>query len=288
MWDDIKKDTGEYVEKIRGEAEEQYGKVKDSLVKTLENTQSGMATIWDNIKSDAISRASTIANEASTKFAEIKSKFSGKLDEVKSTLGPKWDNLKTQAFDSAKGIVEKAKSGLSNIGKTIADAITGSKSKVKTALDEVGKLFSGVKWKFPSINLPKLPNLKIEWKEISGNKWFSAIKYPKLSWNARGGIIDGITPLGFAGGALQMGGEAGKEMVVPLENTSFTSKIAQAMGQAVDNAMARNYNNQYNNNNSNNENRDVVLQLDGREFARASINSINKLQRESGRTLLDI
>jgi hypothetical protein len=60
------------------------------------------------------------------------------------------------------------------------------------------------------------------------------------------------------------------------------------MGQAVDNAMARNYNNMNNNNNSTNENRDVVLQLDGREFARASINQINKLQRESGRTLLDV
>jgi hypothetical protein len=84
-----------------------------------------------------------------------------------------------------------------------------------------------------------------------------------------------------------MGGEAGKEMVVPLENTSFTSKIAQAMGQAVDNAMARN-NSMYNAYNTVNDNRDIVLQINDREFARASINSINKLQRESGRTLLDI
>ena len=97
-----------------------------------------------------------------------------------------------------------------------------------------------------------------------------------------------MTPLGFANGALQMGGEAGKEMVVPLENTSFTSKIAQAMGQAVDNAMTRNMNNYGVSANNNNDSKDIVLKVNERELARASINSINKLQRESGRTLLDI
>ena len=110
-----------------------------------------------------------------------------------------------------------------------------------------------------------------------------------IEWRKRGGIIDGITPIGFANGALQMGGEAGKEMVVPLENTSFTSKIAQAMGQAVDNAMARNMNSMYGSSaNNSNDSKDIVLKVNERELARASINSINKLQRESGRTLLDI
>jgi tetratricopeptide (TPR) repeat protein len=288
-WEEIKKNTSESVENIRKEAEERYGKIKESLTNTLEQTKNNMSTKWNNIKTDAISKATEIANNATTKFAEIKTKFSSKMDEVKSTLSSKWDSLKTQASTNASDIVSKAKSGLSNMGQNMADAITSGKSKVSSALNEIGKLINGVKWKFPEIKLPKLPKIKIEWKELAGNSWFSAIKYPTLSWNARGGIIDGITPLGFANGALQMGGEAGKEMVVPLENTSFTTKIAQAMGQAVDNAMARNYKNMSNNNNNSfNDNRDVVLQLDGREFARASINSINKLQRESGRTLLDV
>jgi hypothetical protein len=61
------------------------------------------------------------------------------------------------------------------------------------------------------------------------------------------------------------------------------------MGQAVDNAMARNMNSYYGSSyNVIDDNRDIVLKINDREFARASINSINKLQRESGRTLLDI
>ena len=288
-WEEIKKNTGTAVENIKKEAEEQYGKIKDSLLDTLEKTKSAMATKWENIKTDAINKVSEIVKQATTKFGEIKKNFGDKLDEVKSSLTSKWKSLSTQAFDGAKNIVSQVKSGLSSIGSTISDAITGSKSKVTSALNEIGRVISGVKWKFPEINLPKIPEIDVTWKSTDGSKWFPSIKYPSFSWNARGGIIDGITPLGFANGAMQMGGEAGSELVVPLENTSFTSKIAKALGQAVDNTLTKNYNN--NNNNSNpfaNNNGDIILQVDGREFARCSINQINKLQRESGRTLLDV
>lgn len=282
-WEEIKKNTGTAVENIKKEAEEQYGKIKDSLLDTLEKTKSAMATKWENIKTDAINKVSEIVKQATTKFGEIKKNFGDKLDEVKSSLTSKWKSLSTQAFNGAKNMVSQAKSGLSKIGSTISDAITGSKSKVKSALNEVGKVFSQADWSLPKL---KMPHIK-----ITGKWGFNPPSWPKFSveWYKRGGIIDGITPLGMTGGTMHMAGEAGKEMVVPLENTSFTTKIAKAMGQAVDNAMARNNNN--NNNNSSpfvNNNGDIILQVDGREFARCSINQINKLQRESGRTLLDV
>jgi phage-related protein len=283
-WEEIKKNTGTAVENIKKEAEEQYGKIKDSLLDTLEKTKSAMATKWENIKTDAINKVSEIVKQATTKFGEIKKNFGDKLDEVKSSLTSKWKSLSTQAFNGAKDLVSQAKSGLSSIGKTISDAITGSKSKVRSALNEVGKVFSQADWSLPKL---KMPHIK-----ITGKWGFNPPSWPKFSveWYKRGGIIDGITPLGMTGGTMHMAGEAGKEMVVPLENTSFTTKIAKAMGQAVDNAMARNNNNN-NSNNSNpfvNNNGDIILQVDGREFARCSINQINKLQRESGRTLLDV
>ena len=283
-WEEIKKNTGSSVEKIRQEAETQYGKIKDSLVKTLENTKSAMATVWGNIKTDAISKATEIANQVTTKFGEIKTKFTSKMDEVKSALGPKWDSLKSQASTSASNIVSSFQTGISKLGSNLGSVFSNLKSTISSKLSSIGSLFNNLNWTIkPQVKLPKV---SVTWKDVGGE---GGVKIPSFSvnWNKRGGIIDGVTPLGFANGALQMGGEAGKEMVVPLENTSFTTKIAKAIGQAVDNTLARSYNNMPNNNN-NSENRDVVLQLDGREFARASINSINKLQRESGRTLLDI
>ena len=282
-WEEIKKNTGTAVENIKKEAEEQYGKIKDSLLDTLEKTKSAMATKWENIKTDAINKVSEIVKQATTKFGEIKKNFGDKLDEVKSSLTSKWKSLSTQAFNGAKDLVSQAKSGLSSIGTTISDAITGSKSKVRSALNEVGKVFSQADWSLPEL---KMPHIK-----ITGEWGFNPPSWPKFSveWYKRGGIIDGITPLGMTGGTMHMAGEAGSELVVPLENTSFTSKIAKALGQAVDNTLTKNYNN--NNNNSNpfaNNNGDIILQVDGREFARCSINQINKLQAESGRTLLNV
>lgn len=282
-WEEVKRNTGDAVERVRQEAENKYNAVKNSMVSTLENARKEMLTKWDAIKSEAITRATEAAENASAKFADIKTKFGSKMDEVKSTLETKWENIKSQTSTKASDIAKKAESAFSNIGSKASSALESARTSISKGLSKISSLFSNTKWSLPKI---KLPHFK-----ITGGFSLNPPSVPKfgVEWYKRGGIIDGITPLGFTGGTMHMGGEAGKEMVVPLENTSFTSKIAQAMGQAVDNALARNYNNQYNNNNnSNNESRDVVLKIDDREFARASINSINKLQRESGRTLLDI
>ena len=282
-WEEIRKDTADKVESLRTTAEEKYNSLKEKLLTKLEDTKNSMGSKWDAIKSEAVKKCGEISTQANEKFGDIKTKFTSKMEEVKSALGPKWESLKTQASTKASEVAKKAESAFSNIGSKAGDALEKAKKSIDSGLSSIGRLFKNVSWSLPKI---KLPHFK-----ISGSFSLNPPSVPKfgVEWYKRGGIIDGITPLGFTGGTMHMGGEAGKEMVVPLENTSFTSKIAQAMGQAVDNAMARNYNNM-NNNNSNgfNDNIDVVLQIDGREFARASINQINKLQRESGRTLLDI
>jgi hypothetical protein len=285
-WDAVKGKTFELVDKLRSDAEGLYNTMKSNLGTILDNIKTEAGTKWENIKATTNEWVGKIVSEATNKFGEIKQGFLDKIDEIKNNWGPKWDSLKTGAKTKAESVVGKAKEGFSGLSGALTDAIDDAKDAASKAWGGVKDLFSKMEFKLPSFKLPKV---KIEWATLEGNNWFPDIKYPKLSWNARGGIIDGITPLGFANGALQMGGESGKEMVVPLENTSFTSKIAQAMGQAVDNAMARNMNSMYGSSvNNNNDSKDIVLKVNERELARASINSINKLQRESGRTLLDI
>jgi ElaB/YqjD/DUF883 family membrane-anchored ribosome-binding protein len=281
-WDKVKSTTSEMISKLTGETSSSYDDMKEKISNKLEDVKNKTGAKWTEINNDAKSKITDIVKDASTKFGDIKNGFTNKLTDTKSALVSKWNDLKSQAYDSAKGIAEKAKSGLSNIGQTIATSITNGKSKVSSALDEIGRLFKNAKWELPKIKLPSI--------KVTGEWSFNPPRVPKFSiqWNKRGGIIDGITPIGFANGALQMGGEAGKEMVVPLENTSFTSKIAQAMGQAVDNAMRRSYSNNNNNNNGLSDNRDIILKVNEKELARTTISSINKLQRETGRTLLDV
>ena len=281
-WNAIKEKTSSLVENLRTTVEDKYNTLKTNLASKMSEIKSNIETKWGEIKTNAINKASEVVTNVTTKYNELKTNVTNKMAEVKSNAKTKWDEIKTDAKSGAEGMVKKAGEGLSGLSKTLTDAINKAKTAASDAWDKVKNIFSG------KINMPKLPKLEVKWETFSSS-WFPEMKIPRLSWNARGGIIDGITPLGFAGGALQMGGEAGKELVVPLENTSFTTKIAQAMGQAVDNAMARNMNNNYGSAyNTTNDNRDIVLQINDREFARASINSINKLQRESGKTLLNI
>ena len=282
-WNNIKERATSLVENLRSTVESKFNTLKTNLASKMSEIKSNIETKWGEIKTNAINKASEVVTNVTTKYNELKTNVTNKMAEVKSNAKTKWEELKTDAKSGAEGMVKKAGEGLSGLSKTLTDAIDKAKTAASNAWDKLKNVFSS-----SSFNFPELPQIKIEWETITGNNWFPDVKFPKLSWNARGGIIDGITPLGFANGALQMGGEQGKEMVVPLENTSFTTKIAQAIGQAVDNTLARQsnpYNQHYN---AVNDKKDIVLKVNERELARASIDSINKLQRESGRTLLDI
>ena len=282
-WENIKSKTTEIVNNLKSEAEKKYGELKTNLGTKLEEVKSEASSKWESIKTTTSTKVREVVDEATKKYGEMKSSFTKKMDEVKTALGPKWTDLKNSVKTNASGIASKVSEGLSNVKQKFTKPFEDAKKAVGEVINSIGRTFKNANWSFPKI---KLPHIK-----VTGEWSFNPPRVPSfgIEWRKRGGIIDGITPIGFANGALQMGGEAGKEMVVPLENTSFTSKIAQAMGQAVDNAMARNMNGYYGSSyNVIDDKRDIVLKINDREFARASINSINKLQRESGRTLLQI
>ena len=242
-----------------------------------------MSNVWSNIISDAGSKISQIVSTCNTNFSTLKSSLASKLDEVKGALASKWEAIKNQATTSLSNMTTSISTALNNLPNTFSKALESARSSVSTGLNKISSLFSNASWSLPKIKVPKIT--------VSGKFSLDPLTVPKfnISYYKRGGIIDGITPLGMTGSTMHIAGEpgAGKEMVVPLENTSFTTKIASAMGQAVDNALARSKST-YNSSYDTVEKKDIVLQIDGREFARTSINSINKLQRESGRTLLDI
>ena len=282
-WETVKNKAVEYVNSMKSDVENKYNDLKTKIGAKLEEVKSETISKWENIKSTASTKIKEVVDTATSKFGEMKSSFTSKMDEVKNALTPKWTELKNSVKTNASGLGDKVTEGLSGLKNKFTKPFEDAKTSISDAISSIGRTLSNASWSLPKIKLPHL--------SISGSFSINPPSVPKFSveWYKRGGIIDGITPLGFTGGTMHMGGEAGKEMVVPLENTSFTSKIAQAMGQAVDNAMARNMNSMYGSSaNNSNDSKDIVLKVNERELARASINSINKLQRESGRTLLDI
>lgn len=93
---------------------------------------------------------------------------------------------------------------------------------------------------------------------------------------ARGGIVDSPT--------VAMIGEAGKEAVVPLENTGFL----QTMGRVVSSAVVDALGSITPHSGGFTGNGDIIIQIGGHEFGRIAIQEINKEQERAGQVLLNI
>ena len=141
--------------------------------------------------------------------------------------------------------------------------INALKAKVKAAIDKVKSLF-------PFSIGKVMSNIKLPHFKVSGKFGLNPPSTPKLSlsWYAKGGIMDGPTLFGMAGG------EAGPEAILPLDPFwKRMDEIASSINQPV----------------GNNAPITVVVQLDGREIARTTApymnTEINKIQNRENRKL---
>lgn len=102
------------------------------------------------------------------------------------------------------------------------------------------------------------------------------IHIPRIPHLARGGIVDSPT--------LAMIGEAGKEAVVPLENTSFIHTLASAIGSSV--LTAQQMANSGQTSSHNREGGDIIIQVDGTTLARVLHPYLSQEQSRMGSALL--
>ena len=253
-------------------------------------------------------------------FKGIGQWFSDRWNEVKNILSPigQWFKDKFQsAWDGLTNIFKSLGSwfgarwndvtnALSNVASWFGNVFTNAYNAVKNAFSSIGSFFSGV-WS-------TVKNIFVNAGQMVGSAvggafrgavnavlgtienivngfinmingvigvinalpgvslgYINGISLPRL---ARGGIVDSPT--------IAMIGEAGKEAVVPLENTGFL----QTMGRVVSSAVADVIGN--NQPTSSGLTGDIVIQLGGTEYARFTIDEINKEQERVGQTLIKI
>lgn len=101
--------------------------------------------------------------------------------------------------------------------------------KIKEQGNKLKQFFNNLKLKLPKPKLPKF--------EITGKFSLSPPSVPRIgiSWNAKGGLMDGAMIFGAKGNTLLGGGEAGKEGLVPLEGKHMyplADAIAERLGSA--------------------------------------------------------
>lgn len=206
--------------------------------------------VWWNGKVGAVKQFTTsVANQASTWWSNVKTWWSGKVGAVQQfTTSVKndsltwWSNVKTW-WSGKVGAVQQFTTSVKNEASTWWNNVktwwSGKVGNLPVSVaikNEASTWWSNVKswWSNAVGNLVttlsiKVPKVTVKWSTVTVfGKDFS---YPSgfgLSWNAKGGILDGAQIFGMMGNTLLGGGEAGKEAVLPLEtHTEWMDTLAE-------------------------------------------------------------
>ncbi|VEF05550.1 phage tail tape measure protein [Streptococcus equi] len=171
--------------------------IKGTMANLLNSIKSVVSNVWNNIKSTISSILTSIGSTVSSVWNGMKAAISGVLSGISSTVSSVWNGVKS----------------------TITNAINGAKNAVSSAINAIKNLFNfQIRW--PHIPLPHF--------SVSGSAnpldWLKG-GLPKISiqWYAKGGILTKPTAFGMTGNSLMIGGEAGREAVLPLNNQTLGS-----------------------------------------------------------------
>lgn len=251
-WDFIKEKTKAAVDAVVNF----FTGMKDSILNKVEEIKTNVKDKFEAIK-NAISEKVQSAKEAVVnKFNEIKTGISEKVQSAKTAAVEGFSNMKSSVIEKVTGIVSGVKTKFGEIKSSITEKIEGAKNAVKNAIEKI-KGFFNFKWELPKIKLPHF--------SISGKFSLNPPQIPKfsVSWYKLGGVFDKATLFPY-GGSIGGLGEDGAEAVVPLEkNTQWLDRIAEKLA-------------------SKQSSTPIILQVDGKTFAKTSIDSINQLTKQTG------
>lgn len=238
--------------------------IKDFFVNIWNSIKEKASNTWDGIKNVF----STVGNWFHDKvISPVADFFSGMWNKLKNGAKNAWEGIKSvfstvanffgdifskawkkvkDIFSTGGKIFDGIKDGIVNAFKTIVNAIITGINKV------VALPFKGINW---ALN-------KIKSVEILGLKpfdWISTISVPQIPKLAKGGITNGAT--------LAEIGEAGREMVLPLEaNTQWMDLLADKINQRQGRGTPTK----------------LILQVNGRTFGETAIENINEITKQTG------
>ena len=215
-------------------------------------------------------------------FSKLGSWFGERWNDVTSALSSvsNWfGEMFTNAYNAVKdafssigdffsGVWETVKGIFVNAGQMVGEAVGGAfKSAVNAVLGTIENVVNGF--------IGMINGVLDVVRNLPGLGWVGSVSTVSLPRLARGGIVDSPT--------IAMIGEAGKEAVVPLENTGFIQTLGRVVSSAVVNAMSG-----VGPQGGFSGDGDIVIQIAGHEFGRVAIQEINKEHERAGQTLLKI
>ncbi|HFV0331409.1 TPA: phage tail tape measure protein [Streptococcus agalactiae] len=215
VWEAIKSLISIVLSAIAQFISNSWNGIKGTMTNLLNSIKSVVSNVWNSIKSTISSILSSIGSTVSSVWNGMKATISGVLSGISNTVSSVWNGVKSTITNAING----AKNAVSSAINAITNAINGAKNAVSSAINAIKNLFN-FKIKWPHIPLPHF--------SVSGSAnpldWLKG-GLPKISiqWYAKGGILTKPTAFGMTGNSLMVGGEAGREAVLPLNNQTLGS-----------------------------------------------------------------
>lgn len=239
-------------EEIKEKAIEIWGKIKDFISNAIEKVKDNISATTEKMKAIIDAASNAIKTVITTAVNVIKTGISTALNTIKTIWNNIWNSLKTTVTNIFNGIWKTIK-GVIN---SILGGIEGMANGVIKGINKVIGAMNGLSFDIP------------DWVPGMGGKTFgfniselNEVKIPRL---ANGGITTGSTLANI--------GEAGREAILPLENNTgwmddLASKLASKMPTYGTPST-------------------LVMEVDGKEFARLSLPYFNDESRRIGVSLV--
>ena len=190
-----------------------------------------ISTAWTGIKHTISNVLSAISSVISSIWSAIQSTISSVMSAIGSTVSTIWNGISSTVSNILNGISNTVSSVWNGVKNTISSAINGARDAVSNAINAIKNLFNfQIRW--PHIPLPHF--------RVSGSAnpldWLKGgIPRISIDWYAKGGILTKPTAFGLNGNSLMVGGEAGKEAVLPLNEQTLG-----AIGRGIAKTMTSN------------------------------------------------
>lgn len=227
-----------------------FQKAWNALTNVFSSIGTWFGERWNDVTTALSNVATWFGNIFKTAFEAVKNAF--------STIG---------SFFS--GVWTTVKNIFVNAGQMVGSAVGGAfKSAVNAVLGTIENVVNGF--------IGMINGVLDIVRGLPGLGWVGSVGYVSLPRLARGGIVDSPT--------VAMIGEAGKEVVMPLENTGFLQTMGRIVGGAVVNALGGGLPQSGGFSGSG----DIVIMIGGHEFGRVAIQEINREQERAGQVLLNI
>ena len=252
---------------LRDGTAQTFGEISTAIETELNDAQTIGSNTVDAFTAAMNGDFDTAAEHAKTAFETMRSSITAKLSAAQTFVVNSADTIgRVLGFP---GLGDTVNSVFQSIATFMENPIENAYNYISGIPDAIVGWFYGLGSRITSaIGSIYFPTPHISWTsvDIAG---VTSVSLPTIQWYARGGIVDGATLIGA--------GEAGKEAIVPLTEPNirpFSEAVASDINGEI-RALREEI-----------QNLKLVLNIDGRAFAEATVKDMDKALNDRSNRIL--